>query len=37
VTNQSLEGSRLEFAKLTEEEVASLESIVNEAFDGFAD
>jgi len=26
-----------EFAKLTEEEVASLESIVNEAFDGFAD
>lgn len=26
-----------EFAKLTEEEVASLEGIVNEVFDGFAD
>jgi hypothetical protein len=38
--NQGRLGSKRresEFAKLTEEEVASLEGIVNEVFDGFAD
>jgi len=38
--NQGRQGRKRresEFAKLTEEEVASLEGIVNEVFDGFAD